>query len=219
MKLLGTGYAAVAMMLATTPLAAQSLSIAQVSSTQVICVFDHSCTSLGTSTSDNLLYYMQGDVALVTTHILPGLAGSMAAGRTGYEYQIDLTAVPINGGSECIVGMVFGFSAFDRLDYGGTGPTDLYVITSGSQGTIAPTGASLIAPGLVEVDFSPGICAGQASQPFGLSSSQGSPTAGEIRLLQPGPVPILSVSASIPSGSIGTLVAPDPPTNLRVVNP
>jgi hypothetical protein len=219
MKLLGTGFAAAAaVVLAETPVAAQSLTIARVSAAQTICAFDHSCASLGTTTSASLQYYMQGTAAQVRTRTLSGLAGSTAAGKTGYEYQIDLTALPLNGGSECIVGMVFGFSTIDRIDYGGSGPTDLYVITSGSQGIIAPTAASLIAPGLVEVDFGEGVCAGQASDPFGLSSSQGSPASADIQLLEPGPIPILDVAGRVPSGSIGTS-APSPPTNLRVVIP
>ena len=158
---------------------------------------------------------MQGENAQIRTRTLSGLAAS----KTGYEYQIDLTAVPVNGGSDCIVGIVFGFSTtIDPINYGGSGPADLYVITSGSQGTVAPTAANPIAPGLVEVDFSGGVCAGQASEPFGLSSSQGSPAAANIWLLEPGPVPIVDVSASVPSGSIGVSV-PSPPTNLHVVNP
>jgi hypothetical protein len=219
MKLFSTSFAVIsALALLHTPLAAQSLSVAHVSAAQVTCAFDPSCTASGTKTSANLINYMQGEVALVTTRTLPGLAGSKAAGKTGYEFQIDLTAVPINGGSECIVGMVFGFTAIDLVNYSGSGPTDLYVITSGSHGSIAPTAANLIAPGLVEVDFAGGICAGQASDPVGLSSSQGSPAAADIRLLEPGSVPILNVGARIPSGSIG-VSAPSPPTNLRVVNP
>jgi len=218
MKWLTIGFAAAAgVVLANTPLAAQSLTISQVNATLPICVFDEACASLGTTSSANLQFYMQGEPGLLRTRTLPGLTGSRAAGATDYEYQIDLTAVPASGGSECIVGMVFGFSTIERIDYG-HGRVDLYVISSGSQGTIAPTAANQIAPGLIEVDFGAGVCAGQASEPFGLASTQGSPAAADIRLLEPGPVPILDVTARLPPGTIGASV-PGAPTNLHVVNP
>jgi hypothetical protein len=208
--------AAAAMALAHTPLAAQELTIADVNRSQANCDFDPACKGVSTDTSVNLQYYMQGDAAQIKTSTLAGLAGSPAAGKTGYEYQIDLTAVPVNGGSECIFGMVLGFRTVDQVNYGGNGAADLYVVTSGGSGTIAPTAAELIAPGLVEIDFGgAGICAGQASMTFGLSSSQGSPAPADIRLLEPGPVPILDVTARVPSGAIG-MQLPAAPTNLHV---
>jgi hypothetical protein len=222
MKLLIISSAAViaAVALANTPAAAASLTIGDVSASQVSCTVANHCDSVGTTTSVNLQYYMQGKDAQVMTRTLQGLPGGPLAGKTVYQYQIDLTAVAVNGGSECLVGMVFGFSAIDAVNYGSGRPTDLYVITSGitsgSPGTIAPSGANLIEPGLVEVDFNPPVCAGQASEPFGLASSQGFPAVSDIRLLQPGPIPIVDVSARIPSGSIG-MAAPSPPTNLRVI--
>lgn len=220
MKSLTIGLAAIAgAVLASTPLAAQSLTISQVNATQPICVFDNACASVGTTTTANLQLYMQGEAGLLRTRTLPGLAGSRAAGTIAYEYQIDLTAVPVDGGSECIVGIVFGFNTITRTDYG-HGPTDLYVISSGSQDTIAPSAANLIARGLVEVDFGAGVCAGHASEPFGLASSANNAPAAQadIRLLQPGAVPIIVVAGRAPIGAIG-MSAPSAPTNLHVVNP
>lgn len=217
MKILKLGLAAAtAVLLANAPLAAAPLTIANVGRSQANCDFDVACTAASTNTSANLQYYMQGATAQIWTRTLSGQAGSAAAGKTGYEYQIDLSAVPVDGGSECIFGMLLGFPVLDQVNYSGNGSTDLYVVTSGGSGTIAPTAASLAAPGLLEIDFGgEGICASQASMAFGLSSSQGSPATADIRLLQSGPIPILDVTARVPSGAIG-MQAPSAPTNLRV---
>jgi hypothetical protein len=205
--------------LAHTPLSAAPLAIANVSRSQANCAFDAACKGVSTDTSANLRYYMQGTDAQIRTRTLSGVTGSAAAGKTGYEYQIDLSAVPQNGGSECIFGMVLGSPAVDQVNYGGNGATGLYLVTSGGTGTIAPTGASVPAPGLVEIDFGgAGICPGEVSLAFGLSSSQGSPAAADIRLIEPGPVPILNVTARVPSGAIG-MQPPAAPSGLRVVNP
>ncbi|MBI3704868.1 MAG: hypothetical protein HY244_13740 [Rhizobiales bacterium] len=176
--------------------AAASLSINNVTQRDVDCSFDRGCSVLGVSlSSDNLQFYMHGNGAQITTRTRVGGAGSFAAGRTGYQFRIDLTAANLNG--ECIRGMVFGFQPIDTIVYGGSA-SQVYVITSGAPGTVAPTSVRTITSNLVEIEFGRPLCPGESSYEIGMSTSMGTPTRAPVWLLIAGPVPIMQTTARVP---------------------
>ena len=198
MNILTTSLAAAAALALTyTGVSAASLTIANVTQAQINCIYDRACRGLGTNSSDNLQFYQQGNGAQIRTRTLTGVAGSPAAGKTGYQYRIDLTAANLN--SECIRGMAVGFGTIDQLNYKGSGPTHVFVITSGGPGTVAPSSVDFNAStGLILIEFGQPVCPGKSSFEIGLSSSSARATRAPVWLWEASAPPIMLTTARVP---------------------
>ena len=126
-------------------------------------IFDNDGTITVNDTSDDIvLTGMQGNGFLQSRTFPPGEAGTTAEGLYGYEYRIDLSEVGGILNIVCINSFKIVFGPIVSLDFNGDGKKEeIYIVTSGGLGNIAPSSASISGDTLT-FNFSPGICAGNA---------------------------------------------------------
>jgi hypothetical protein len=119
---------------------------------------------------------ISGKATLQSRTIL-GAVGSRAAGRTAYQYRVDLTNAATLGKTSCLVNMSIDFGPIAKLPYApGVTLRDAYEITVG----VPPDQIGFASAGqtgdVVTFTFARPICAsdgaspGQTSFAFGLAS-------------------------------------------------
>jgi hypothetical protein len=160
------------------PAAAGPLSVVTVNSPAINCVYETDCTitvtdSVGTIPVPNLT----AGTARLQTRTFTGLAGAPAAGKTGYEYRIDLTTAVTNAEFSCVTDLAVDFGPITKLQYNNAGPADdVYVITHGGLGKIGILFAEQ-SGSTITFTFSQPVCAGQTPNTgdttffFGLTSA------------------------------------------------
>ncbi|MDH5507394.1 MAG: hypothetical protein OEZ02_09250 [Anaerolineae bacterium] len=154
-----------------------TLSIVQVNAPAVNCIFDVDCTITVSDKTDALLLNGMGGSGFLQSRTWPvGEAGTPAEGLYGYEYRIDLREQIGYTQIACVTSMTIDFGPVSKLDYDEDGSTeDVYVITSGGLGNVAPSSAKK-AGNSITFNFAPGVCAGgspgngDSSYFFGLAS-------------------------------------------------
>ena len=133
-----------------------------------------------------------------------GQAGAPGAGKTAYEYRVDLTQATAIGDVACVTGLNVDFGPVTKLQYNKVGPTDdVFVVTKGGLGTIGLASAELNR-NIVTFTFSQPVCAADSSGPgqttffFGLASVH-PPKAIVATIEAPGVSPDVDVKARAPS--------------------
>ena len=100
--LLFLGLAASAMTLAAAP-----LSVVEVGSPAINCVFSTNCTSIVTTTTSSITLSNSTGTGFLQTRTFLGETGSLGQGLYVYEYRIDLTGITPNPGAEpCLTNQV-----------------------------------------------------------------------------------------------------------------
>ena len=120
----------------STAASAGPLIIVEVAAPAVNCVYSANCTitvndSVGQLVLGNL---DKPNTAWLQSRTFTGAAGTPGAGKTGYEYRLDMTQA--TGSLECIGGVVINFGPVSQLPFKNNAPADVYVITAGGLGTI-----------------------------------------------------------------------------------
>jgi len=168
---------AVAVVMAPAAAMAASLSVVAVSAPAINCVFETDCTivvtdSVGTIPIPNLT----SGVARLQTRTFAGKAGAPAAGKTGYEYRVDLSTAVTNAEFSCVTALAVDFGPVTKLQYDKTGPTDhVYVVTKGGLGKIGLFSVEQTG-NIVTFTFNQPVCAGHSPNAgdttffFGLTS-------------------------------------------------
>jgi hypothetical protein len=150
-----------ALLLAPFAASAASLSVVSVSAPDINCVFDTDCTitvtdSVGTIPVPNLT----SGVARLQSRTFTGQPGSPAAGKTGYEYRVDLTTAVTDAEYSCVTDLEVDFGPVTKMHYDKVRPQDdVFVVTKGGLGKIGilfaeQTGHSIL------FTFSQPVCAG-----------------------------------------------------------
>ncbi|MFL5099993.1 MAG: hypothetical protein ACJ8E5_05260 [Xanthobacteraceae bacterium] len=167
----------VALVMAPAMAAAASLSVVAVSAPAINCVFETDCTivvtdSVGTIPIPNLT----SGSARLQSRTFAGKAGAPAAGKTGYEYRVDLTTAVTDAEFSCVTDLAVDFGPVTKLQYDKTGPTDhVYVVTKGGLGKIGLWSAEQNG-NVVTFTFNQPVCAGHSPNTgdttffFGLTS-------------------------------------------------
>ncbi len=162
--------AAAAVLLAAADAKAAPLTIASVGAPAINCVFNPACTVVATDSVAGIPNSAPSSLGRLQTRTISGAPGAPANGLTGYLYRIDLSAL---GGSTpplCVSALKIAFGPIPSLHYPNNGPlAQVFVVTSGALGSIAPTGADLNGTTLTFTFRTP-VCAGQSSFFFGLAS-------------------------------------------------
>jgi hypothetical protein len=180
------------------------LTIANVHAPAINCVFDTTCRVTVTDSVGDIP--MPSDVTgtgRVQSRTFAAAAGSPGAGKTAYEYRVDMTQAVSAGEVPCVTDLTVEFGAIAKLQYDGSGPLDDgYVVVQGGIGTIGileaiKTGNS------ITFTFNQPVCAGptpgsgHSSYFFGLASAS-APKAVTAKVGWPGLLP-LDVHARAPN--------------------
>jgi hypothetical protein len=141
------------------PLAAraQQLTIVEVNAPAVNCVFRPNCIIPVTDTVGHigLPFIATPGTAWLQSRIYTSVAGTPAAGKTGYVYRVSLTEA--SGNADCLGGLVLNFGPVAKLPYTSGTLSDVFVVTTGGLGTIKLAGA-VKTGNVIEFTFSKPLC-------------------------------------------------------------
>lgn len=154
------------------------LDIVEVNAPAVNRIFDTDGTIVGTDTSDGLLLDGMAGSGFLQSRTWPqGEPGTAGEGLYAFQYRIDLREQAGVLNIACATSFSIDFGTVSPLDYNGDGnPDDIFVVTTGGLGNVAPTTVTRSGDTLT-FTFSPGVCAGNApgngdsSFFFGLASA------------------------------------------------
>ena len=153
---------------------AEPLSVINVGAAAVNCVYDAACGFMVNDTVATIPIGISGRAAL-QTRTFTGGAGAPAAGKTGYEYRVNLTGAV---GSRCVSALKLPFGTISKLPYiPGSPYADIYVVASGDLGTIGLAAADKTGDTII-FTFSKPVCAGaspgngESSLFFGLTADE-----------------------------------------------
>jgi hypothetical protein len=165
--------------LAATPAAAQSTPLfpAQVSGANIDCLFSPQCALTPHDEFTDIPLPGISGKAILHSRTFPGAPGSNAAGRTAYQYRIDLTNATTLVDSACVTNLSVKFGPIAKLPYAaGTTLRDVYEIVQGVPTNQIGFATAVQTGNVVTFTFARQICAGEAGSPgdtsffFGLAS-------------------------------------------------
>jgi len=184
--------------------AAAPLTVVTVTAPDINCVFETDCTIVVTDSIGNIPLPNITGIARLQSRTFAGQAGAPAAGKTGYEYRVDMTQATAIGDVACVTGLGVDFGPVTKLQYNKVGPVDdVFVITKGGLGTIGLASAQQNG-NIITFTFSQPVCAADTSGPghttffFGLASIH-PPKAIVATIESPGVFPDLNVKARAPA--------------------
>jgi hypothetical protein len=133
------------------------LKVVTVAAPAVNCIYSPNCTvtvtdSVGQLTLQNL---DTPNTAWLQSRSFTGMAGTAGAGKTGYEYRLDMTQA--TGALQCVGGVVLNFGPITQLPFANNTPADVYVVTQGGLGTIG-LAAAYQSGDIITFNFSPSLC-------------------------------------------------------------
>jgi hypothetical protein len=157
---------------------AASLSVVTVSAPEINCIYETDCTVTVTDTVANITLPSMTGAGRLQSRTFAGQAGAPAAGKTGYEYRLDMTQATAIGDVACVTGLEVSFGPITKLQYNKVGPVDdVFVITKGGLGSIGLASAEQDRGGVITFTFSQPVCAadtsgaGKTTYFFGLTSA------------------------------------------------
>jgi hypothetical protein len=201
---LRNGYLGAILCSLTGVASAAPLSVVNVSAPDINCVFETDCTIVVTDSVGNIALPTITGVARLQSRTFLGQAGAPGAGKTGYEYRLDLTQATAIGDVACVTGLNVDFGPVTVLQYNKIGPADdVFVVTKGGLGTIGLASA-VQNRNIITFTFSQPVCAADTSGPgqttffFGLASIH-PPKAIVATVEVPGIFPDVNVKARAPN--------------------
>jgi hypothetical protein len=188
----------------TSAAGAAPLTVVKVAAPDINCVFETDCTIVVTDSVGNIPLPNITGIARLQTRTFTGQAGAPGAGKTGYEYRLDMTQATALGDVACVTALNVNFGPVTALQYNKVGPADdVFVITKGGLGTIGLASAEQNR-NIITFTFSQPVCAADTSGPgqttffFGLASIN-TPKAITATVEAPGVFPDLDVKARAPN--------------------
>lgn len=135
------------------------------------CVFAEDCSATGDESSGAFELGTTSGQALLTTRVLPaGDEGTAGAGLGAFLYRLDLSDARGLTTQPCVTRLTLESGPIARLDYDTDGTSDsAFVLSLDGVGSVGPTAIERVGDTLV-VHFAKGVCAGDASYPFGFAS-------------------------------------------------
>lgn len=161
------------------PVSAQAaaLSIVNVGAPAVNCIFNVTCTEIVTDSIGTFTPPGDSGSGRLQSRTSPGIAPAPAGSGMDYEYRVDMTEAT---GSNCVVSLKLKFGPVIAEPYPPGPVRDVYVVTSGGLGSVGVDSATQINDGDTYLTFGPkGVCPGQTSYFFGLTSATTNPRTGE----------------------------------------
>lgn len=178
MKPVSTACLCLLLLMPIRALQAAPLEIVDVGAPDINCVFYSDCTATVTDLVDEFpVPEAEGRGRLQSRTHEPGDPGTPGAGLYVYEYRVDLGEAAGLTAQVCVRSLAIDFGPIASLDYDGDGDAeDIYVVTSGGLGSVAPSSADQTGA-TVTFTFSPAVCPGsrpgdgESSLFFGLASA------------------------------------------------
>ena len=178
------------------------LKVVEVAAPAINCVFDPSCTvtvsdSVGQIALQNL---DKPNTVFLQSRTFTGAPGTPAAGKTGYDYRLDMTQA--SGSLQCVAGIVINFGPITQLPFKNNMPADVYVVTQGGLGTVGLASADQDVD-VITFTFDKFICPSEPANPanttffFGLASAN-LPTAITAGVFVTGAPPFYNAAARAP---------------------
>lgn len=181
----GLGLCIVALATGVVPMAApaaaqQSVPLfpAQVSGANINCLFGSQCALTPHDEVTDIAMPAISGKAILQSRTFLGAPGSTAAGRTAYQYRIDLTDAKALADVSCVTSLTVDFGPVAKLPYaaGTTGIRDVYEIVQGVPANQIGFGSATQTGTEVTFTFARPVCAGDGITPgattfaFGLAS-------------------------------------------------
>jgi hypothetical protein len=183
---------------------AAPLTVVNVAAPDINCVFETDCSIVVTDSVGNIPLPSITGIARLQSRTFLGQAGAPGAGKTGYEYRVDMTQATATGDVACVTALNVDFGPVTVLQYNKVGPADdVFVVTKGGLGTIGLASA-VQNRNIITFTFSQPVCAADSSGPgqttffFGLASIH-APKAITATVEAPGVFPDLDVKARAPN--------------------
>lgn len=117
-------------------------------------------------------------VARLQSRTYPGTAPAPAAGDMAYVYRVDLTTVKGVTAANCVTKLALKFGPVVKLQYGPSGDSDIFVVTTGGLGSVKIASADQVGS-TITFTFAQPVCPGATSYFFGLASKSVNPVAGK----------------------------------------
>jgi hypothetical protein len=198
------GYLGVMLCSLTGVASAAPLTVVTVSAPDINCVFETDCTIVVTDSVGTIPLPTITGVARLQSRTFLGQAGAPGAGKTGYEYRLDMTQATAVDDVACVTALNVDFGPVTVLQYNKVGPADdVFVVNKGGLGTIGLASA-VQNRNIITFTFSQPVCAADTSGPgqttffFGLASIH-PPKAITAAVEVPGIFPDVNVKARAPN--------------------
>ena len=156
---------------------AAALTVVTVAAPDINCVFETDCTIEVTDSLGTFTHPGATGTGRLQSRTFTGKPGAPAAGKTGYEYRLDMTQMTAIGDTACVTAMHIDFGPISKLQYNKIGPVDdVFVVTKGGLGSIGLASAEQVGA-VITFNFSQPVCAadpvtpGKTSFFFGLAST------------------------------------------------
>lgn len=171
---------------------AASLSIVTVAAPDINCVFETDCTITVTDSSGTIPMPTITGTARLQSRTFTGMPGAPAAGKTGYEYRVDLTQAQPIAEFACVTDLEIDFGPVAKLNYDKDRPLeDVFVVTKGGLGVVGLLSAEQTGDSIL-FTFSQPVCAGESANTtffFGLASNN-APVRTRAHVGVPGLLPV-----------------------------
>jgi hypothetical protein len=159
------GCVAFGLLLAPVTAQAGPLTIVNVNSPAVNCVFNPACTVVVTDSLGTFIPPGDSGTGRLQSRTYVGAPGAPAAGLTAYVYRVDMTSAtaPKPNAVNCVKQLILDIGPVARLPYLTAAAThgpisaDVFVITSGGLGTIGLSSA-VQAGNMVTFTFTKPVC-------------------------------------------------------------
>jgi hypothetical protein len=165
---------------------ATPLTVVNVTSSQVACAFNTTCHVTVTD-SAGLFPPKPGysGKPKLYTRTFVGAPGAQGYGLTAYLYQVDFTKAHVETDRNCAINLQLKFGAVAPLNYDGSGPADVFVMTSGATGSDGLASADKVG-NIVTLTFTQEVCGQGAGLPtlsyyVGMASAS-APRAGSAKV-------------------------------------
>ncbi|MEA2997743.1 MAG: hypothetical protein QOG74_3292 [Alphaproteobacteria bacterium] len=190
-------WSAVAALVAATCAAAEAdtLKIVEVAAPAINCVFSPLCSIIPTDSTAPIPLNITAGSPFLQSRTFVGLGGTAGAGRTSYQYRVDLRSAV--GNVDCLLGLVVNFGPIIKLPYRPGLVGDVYVITQGGLGTVGIKSAEQDGD-VITFTFAKPMCVGESTFFFGLTSNR-LPHGIAAGMFGFGNPPFVSVNARAPN--------------------
>jgi hypothetical protein len=146
------------------------MTVVDADSSKVVRMYNPAGSVVVQDTSPSLALTGLTGSGFVQCRRLPqGLPGTAAAGLFGYWYRVSLLGT---SGAVGVSRLEIDIGTVTPLDYAGTGPADVFILTGGAIGTVRPSSVVRTAAGRLVLTFDPAVLASQSSFFVGFASTK-----------------------------------------------